>query len=185
MKPTDFKKMYGNLSPEELAKITFNSLISGDTKLANQICDSVPRHNYNRVDVDYSKTLDKIFEACSLLAIEYWKTNSQYMSFLFLKSDSKTDDVDTVKLDIEHGINARRKLMAIGCVLKSFCESQCLDIEAVLKFVGNTNFAGVDIESCELEDSFIEYYSSMLALCESLLTGETLSKQHDEYFSIH
>lgn len=182
MKTKDFKNIYRNLRPEEQAKMTFKSLTNDDTKSAMQIRDSVKRYDYNGIDINYRTTLNGIYDVCSLLAIEFWKTHSLYMSSLFVRANYRVNDTrsdDAIKSDMENTFHFARKLMAIGCVLKSVCESQSIDIDTVLKATGAKDFGGVDIGSCELDDSFTEYYLNTLALCESLITGAALTKQQE------
>lgn len=80
MKKEKIDKLYGMLSAEQQAKLTFKAILDNDLKKADEISSRVPRFNYYAADMAYINTLQRIFDVVGIWTSEYWKTKCKMMS---------------------------------------------------------------------------------------------------------
>lgn len=182
MKPANFKKIYQSMNASELAVMTFESLVIGDSLTAKSIARSVPRHVYHSADQEYVVRLNHIFDVAALWSIEYWKCYCKMLASIgggALKLTSKFERKSSFSDSLEQIWEGR--LCALGLILLSLNTSHSINIDIMAKFADAYCIYGIDMTIEDLSYDAHEYYRNYLAYFEALIDGSSVPESVAEY----
>lgn len=185
MKAINLSRVYESMDTDELAVMTFASLVNGDSAAAKDMAMAVPKYNYYSADKEYVGRLNRIFDVAALWSIEYWKCYARMVASLGLTLQSRQGDH---QIHISSTDNLEfiweGRLCALGQILVSLSNTHNIDIETMLRFSDVQSVYGLDIAPKSLSDDASEYYLSYQAYFESLIDGSNVPDSVKDYFSL-
>ena len=181
MKLKDVDRLYDSMNPNTLAVMAFESLIKGDRATVSSITKSVPRYNYNAVDVKYRSKINRFYQIASLWSIEYWKCNSKMLAFTALSLiENDKQALEEVNAAVTHWQN---KLKALVMMLDQLNESYGLDTKILPYYAGVSNIKGLGEDPNSLPKSASIFYDNYLQLFKSLLDTIEIIPKVETYFA--
>lgn len=137
MKRDPIAKMYDKLTPKQQAALAFNHLLTGNEAETDKVVDAVRYKNYSCKDSDFEEPFDSYRTMVLVWTIEYWQLYAQQLEAL-VRLNLHTRRKDWIRADQTHEQLERLGscLSAIDCALRSVCDAQGIDADAVRVMAG-------------------------------------------------
>lgn len=185
MKLKDVNKLYESMEPRALAIMAFESLVKQDLANANAITSSVPRYNYNAVDMNYRDGINHMFQIASLWSVEYWKCYAFKLGSIgaSLCLDA-SKEVDKLNRADESQYLWEQKLKALGMMLDELKNTYGLNTEILPQYAGAIKVIGLGESPESLSDQARLFYDNYLQFFESIINVTEVCSDVEAYFAV-
>lgn len=145
MKQPNFKKLYPQLMPDELAKLALTYLCKQDMTEAARVAAAVPRIVCTCNDLDYTRKVEGFFKMISAWEKRFWwarfKREQAYALCLSLVMNMGLDEDGKVLIRNTQALEKwEATLLAFDCALDAVCATEGLDSDDVRRLVAAERF---------------------------------------------
>ena len=145
-------KIYEQMSLRERAQLVFKCLSTQDEKTMDAIRSTVDRKHYTAYDIEYSESIQGLYDAAILWGFKYHQVTSQYYAYLYLweQEDRREKEMsDSLKSILDGFGLSRKKLQVLFYLLDELAEKHGFDKKTVLPIaeIG-------DSQECKYPESF-------------------------------
>ncbi len=127
--------IYEKMSLRERAQLVFKCLYTQDEKTMDAIRSTVDRKHYTAYDIEYSQSLEGLYDAAIIWGFIYHQVTSQFCAYLYLwdQEDRNEEEMSESSISILDGFGlSRMKLQVLFYLLDELAEQHGFDKKTVL-----------------------------------------------------
>ena len=154
-------KIYGSLSPTQLATLTYESCIEVNIEENDRLLSVANRADANFTR-KYIKRLNVVSNLINTWAVEYWQTTAAILAYEHLMISGGLQNSDSHRsTDLHH------KITALSAALIAICSETGINIEKVLSSLSISSLAFKEQQKTKdevLNNKYIEMYLNALSI---------------------